>query len=139
MKSQPLRWLTFFLVVHIVPVDRRGLNGLIKGMDFYFFSTQVLKLNLTGGYLNTLSDSSLGPRVFDRFFSGGAKSIRGFDERSVGPVDPNNLEPVGGRSMLTGSLEFIQPLYDDVIYGVLFLSSVASFVMNSRKSISLKI
>ncbi len=38
------------------------------------------------------------------FFAGGGGSVRGFDYRSLGPRDPFN-RPVGGRSLVEGSLE----------------------------------
>jgi translocation and assembly module TamA len=38
------------------------------------------------------------------FFAGGGGSVRGFDHRSLGPRDPFG-RPVGGRSLVEGSLE----------------------------------
>ncbi len=40
-----------------------------------------------------------------RFFAGGDNSVRGFDYKSLGPVDSNG-EVTGGKNFLTGSLEY---------------------------------
>jgi len=60
--------------------------------------------------------SDLPPTV--RFFAGGDTSIRGYDYQSIGPEQDGNV--IGGRSLLTGSLEFD--------YRVLPNWSVATFV-----------
>lgn len=40
-----------------------------------------------------------------RFFAGGDRSVRGFDFQKLGPTDVNG-EVIGGRHLLTGSLEY---------------------------------
>ena len=45
-------------------------------------------------------DSSEVP-LFDRFFIGGSRSVRGFGNRQIGPHDYNN-EPLGGNTMAYG-------------------------------------
>ncbi len=49
--------------------------------------------------------------IYERFFAGGAYTIRGYEERSVGPVDPTSNDPVGGASMLVGNIEYLYPLF----------------------------
>ncbi|MDO8662218.1 MAG: outer membrane protein assembly factor BamA [Candidatus Omnitrophota bacterium] len=49
--------------------------------------------------------------IYERFFAGGAYTIRGYKERSVGPVDPTSNDPVGGASMLIGNIEYLYPLF----------------------------
>ncbi len=44
-----------------------------------------------------------------RFFAGGDQSVRGFGLNTLGPVDENGLV-IGGRYLVTGSLEFEQML-----------------------------
>jgi outer membrane protein insertion porin family len=53
------------------------------------------------------------PRVpiYERFFAGGADSIRGYDERSIGPVDPVSNDPLGGQSLVIGNIEYTYPLF----------------------------
>ncbi|MFH1458592.1 MAG: outer membrane protein assembly factor BamA [Candidatus Omnitrophota bacterium] len=49
--------------------------------------------------------------IYERFFSGGAYTIRGYEERSIGPVDPLTYDPLGGQAFLVGNLEYTLPLY----------------------------
>jgi outer membrane protein insertion porin family len=62
--------------------------------------------------------------IFDRFFIGGSRTVRGFDYRTVGPrysyADPitgkivQTDEPEGGKTMAFGSAEFTYPIFDRV-------------------------
>ena len=54
--------------------------------------------------------SSENVPIYERFFAGGAYTIRGYEERSVGPVDPSG-NPLGGASMLVGNVEYLYPLF----------------------------
>ncbi len=57
--------------------------------------------------------------VTQRFFAGGASSVRGWGRHELGPVDANNV-PIGGLSLFEASLETRFPLYYD-IGGVAFM------------------
>ena len=48
---------------------------------------------------------------YERFFSGGGDTIRGYKERSLGPVDKDTHDPVGGNSMLIGNIEYTYPVF----------------------------
>ena len=73
------------------------------------FKDSVLKLSGRVGLADELSGDDIG--VFDRFFAGGAGTLRGFDRREVGPIDDKEREsPYGGRTMVLGSVELIKPL-----------------------------
>jgi outer membrane protein insertion porin family len=56
-------------------------------------------------------------KIFDRYFAGGATSIRGFDRRDVSPVDEND-DPIGGKSMLLANVELIKPIHDFMLLSV---------------------
>ena len=61
--------------------------------------------------------------VFERYFAGGAQSIRGFDRRSVGPVDLSSGTPVpiGGNFSLLETIEYTVPLSpNDSMRGAIF-------------------
>jgi len=49
--------------------------------------------------------------IYERFFAGGAYTIRGYEERKVGPVDPISKDPLGGASMVVGNIEYTYPLF----------------------------
>lgn len=46
-----------------------------------------------------------------RFFAGGDGSVRGFDYKALGPVNEQD-EVIGGKNLLTGSLEYEYPVKD---------------------------
>ncbi|MDD5097964.1 MAG: outer membrane protein assembly factor BamA, partial [Candidatus Omnitrophica bacterium] len=48
--------------------------------------------------------------ISERFFAGGAYTIRGYEERKVGPVDSAG-DPLGGASMVVGNIEYTYPLF----------------------------
>jgi len=58
-------------------------------------------------------DTSTEVPLFDRFFLGGSRSIRGFGNRDIGPIDDNN-EPIGGDTMAYTNLELTFPIMDRV-------------------------
>jgi outer membrane protein insertion porin family len=48
--------------------------------------------------------------ISERYFSGGASSLRGFKTDTAGPVDPKTGEPTGGNALIVGNLELHFPL-----------------------------
>ncbi len=50
--------------------------------------------------------------IYERFFAGGAYTIRGYEERKVGPVSSgSDHDPIGGASMAIGNIEYTYPLF----------------------------
>ncbi len=98
-------------------------GGVLSGdKDFYRFQPRasyyipfkfnsVLELRLRGGFMQPYGDSEKVP-IFERFFVGGARTIRGYDERKVGPIDSVTNDPIGGESLLVGNVEYVIPLID---------------------------
>jgi outer membrane protein insertion porin family len=64
------------------------------------------------GIVDKFGDSNRVP-IFDRYFIGGSRSVRGFDFREVGPVDVNG-EPIGGSTMAYTNFELTFPIMDRV-------------------------
>ena len=58
-------------------------------------------------YGDAYGDTSILP-LWENFFGGGPRSIRGFAARSVGPRDSQG-DPIGGNAMYAGSLELLFP------------------------------
>ncbi|MBP9855429.1 MAG: outer membrane protein assembly factor BamA, partial [Candidatus Omnitrophica bacterium] len=71
--------------------------------------SSVLEFRLKTGIISAIGDSESVP-IFERFFAGGASSIRGYDEREVGPLDPITLDPIGGEATAVGNIEYTVPL-----------------------------
>ena len=56
----------------------------------------------------------------ERYFSGGATSLRSFPENQAGPRDLTTGFPLGGNALLINNLELRFPLFGDNLRGVLF-------------------
>ncbi|MFA5145544.1 MAG: outer membrane protein assembly factor BamA [Candidatus Omnitrophota bacterium] len=50
--------------------------------------------------------------IYERFFAGGAYTIRGYEERAIGPIDSSSRDPVGGESMFVGNIEYTYPVFN---------------------------
>ncbi|KPK97235.1 MAG: hypothetical protein AMJ95_10035, partial [Omnitrophica WOR_2 bacterium SM23_72] len=70
----------------------------------------ALEIRARVGVGESYGDSHEIP-IYERFFAGGAYTIRGYEERSVGPVDPLTNDPLGGEALLVGNIEYTIPLY----------------------------
>lgn len=71
----------------------------------------VLEIRARIGFTEAYDDSVNVP-IYERFFAGGADSIRGYHERKIGPVDPDSDDPLGGNSLLIGNAEYTYPIFD---------------------------
>ena len=76
---------------------------------FELFKDQVLEILLNFGITDSYDDTNAVP-IFERFFAGGADTIRGYQERRVGPKDSLSNDPVGGESMVLGTVEYSIPI-----------------------------
>jgi len=79
----------------------------------------VMEFSVRMGFMDTYGDSDTVP-IFERFFAGGARTIRGYDERKVGPIDPVTEDPLGGESLLVGNVEYTIPVIDFVKLAAFF-------------------
>ena len=77
----------------------------------------VLNLSARFGWVEEYGGSSQVP-VFEKFYAGGFGSFRGFEYRGIGPHQGD--DPVGGRVLAIGSVEYGLPAYRDVLRVVLF-------------------
>lgn len=75
------------------------------------YHNAVLEFRLRTGIMNDYGSSDYVP-IFERFFAGGSRTIRGYDERKVGPLDSANNDPIGGESMIVGNIELTVPVLD---------------------------
>ncbi len=70
--------------------------------------------------------------ISERFFAGGASSLRGFEIDSAGPLDPKTFAPTGGNSIFVGNLELRTPSWHSVLLAGFYdtgnvFSSLGSF------------
>lgn len=86
--------------------------------DIPVFLNSVLEFRAQAGLMDAYGDSSEVP-IYERYFAGGSSSIRGYQERKVGPIDPVSEDPIGGEAMLVGNIEFTKPLFE-YIKGAVF-------------------
>lgn len=61
------------------------------------------------GFAGAYNDTNKVP-IYERYFVGGAETIRGYRERKIGPIDSVTKDPLGGESVLIGNLEYRFPL-----------------------------
>ena len=72
----------------------------------------ILTLAGATGVADYYGNSSEVP-LFDRFFIGGSRSVRGFGNRDIGPID-DNTQPLGGDTMAYDNVEVTFPIIDRV-------------------------
>jgi outer membrane protein insertion porin family len=102
-------------------LDLKGVKyfslGDYKAMNnFPVLKKSILKVSGEIASMDRVSGDEVA--IFDRYFAGGQYSFRGFDTREISPVDENE-DPLGGQSMLLGTLEFIYP-FNDMFWGSVF-------------------
>lgn len=70
--------------------------------------------------------------LFERFYAGGEKSVRGYGRRRLGPLSDSD-DPLGGLSLLEGSLEVRRPIWRE-LGGAIFIDfgQVALQTFDSR-------
>lgn len=115
----------------VLRADADVAGGFLGGdKDFYrtqFMSSyhiplkfkSVLEFRGRVGFVDAYGDSEKVP-IFERFFAGGARSIRGYDERTVGPLDLNTEDPIGGESLFVGNIEYTIPLIEFIKLAAFF-------------------
>jgi len=114
----------------LVSLSAEQVGGVL-GSDFEFVKIQgemrryhlilprlVLAGRLKVGFADPSGHSKEIP-LFERFYAGGISSVRGYGRHRLGPISASD-DPIGGRSLLEGSLELRRQLTEK-IGGTLFL------------------
>lgn len=91
----------------------------IASTYFKHFDVNVLEIKGRAGIADAHGDSEKVP-IYERYFAGGANTIRGYRERRVGPRDAGNHEPIGGEAYWIFNAEETFPIYPDLIKGAVF-------------------
>ena len=79
----------------------------------------VLELKGRTGMVESYGDSDEVP-IYERFFAGGATTIRGYEQRGVGPRDRGTNTALGGEAMVVGNVEVSFPIYKNLVKGAVF-------------------
>ncbi len=100
--------------------DKEYVKGTATAA-FYatFIQKFVMELKARAGWSAPYGKSHTVP-IYERFFAGGANTIRGYKERKVGPRDSGSDEPIGGEALLIGNAEVTFPIYEKILKGAIF-------------------
>jgi outer membrane protein insertion porin family len=97
----------------------------LKYSHYWNFLDKAFILHVGGkvGFQDTFGGSS-GEKVplYDRYFLGGGNSVRGFEYRSMAPIDKATEDPLGGESMYIGTIELTHPIFK-FIRGAIFVDA----------------
>jgi outer membrane protein insertion porin family len=108
------------------------LNGHFLGSDFNYtrlwadfrnyqdIGKLTLAFRFMAGGIKSADESGFIP-VEDRFYSGGSNSVRGWNRSELGPKRESGT-PMGGKSIVEGSVELRYPLFRK-LSGVAFLDA----------------
>jgi outer membrane protein insertion porin family len=93
------------------------------GSSWYFkhIWETVLAVRARGGYVDRYSTTKNVP-VYERFYLGGASTVRGYDEWEVGPRDVYG-NPEGGKSMFYTNFEYRIPVSKEFFHFIMFWDS----------------
>lgn len=114
----------------ITGATEHGFRFILGDVQFYRLEARTGRFDTRRGWTlfegiqtGLLRPGTRGPQdeipIFERFFIGGANTVRGYPERTLGPRDAAN-DPIGGNFYLVGNLELRRVLYKK-LWGVLFL------------------
>jgi outer membrane protein insertion porin family len=122
---------------HVLQVQ--GAAGVVDAFGSTKGSgSNVTETVVTGGVTNFVPVQVNDVPIFDRYFLGGANTLRGFSFRKVGPKDVNG-EPVGGNTYVNATVEYTIPVVERVRFAVFFdIGNVRrqaySFALNDLRS-----
>ncbi|MDT8405969.1 MAG: outer membrane protein assembly factor BamA [Methylococcales bacterium] len=101
--------------------QRLSAQATVPGSDLEYFKINyrhqqyfplardlTLRLNADVAYGDGYGDSNRLP-FFEHFFAGGVRSVRGFQDNTLGPRDSTN-RPFGGATKIVGSAEVFFPV-----------------------------
>ncbi|MBN1586296.1 MAG: outer membrane protein assembly factor BamA [Candidatus Omnitrophica bacterium] len=77
-----------------------------------FFDLFTFQFRGRAGVTQAFSNTETVP-IYERFFLGGANTVRGFQERDIGPRDVSG-DVLGGESVVFGSIEMTFPLVENL-------------------------
>ena len=104
----------------VIGGDKDFVKGYLHGSYYHsIIENIVLELKGRSGMVQNYGDSDEVP-IYERFFAGGATTIRGYKQRGVGPRDRGTNTALGGEAMVIGNVEVVFPVYKNLIKGAVF-------------------
>ncbi len=98
------------------------LKGSIYKSDPYFMGGTVFGVRAQTGVVVPWGGKKVVP-IDERFFIGGAYTIRGYKYGYAGPLDPNTGDPIGAKRMWVVNLEADYPVKKDMFYLAAFVDA----------------
>jgi outer membrane protein insertion porin family len=91
----------------------------IEGSQYFLLPWDtIIVINGEVAIVDKWGDGTEVP-IYDRLFLGGSNNLRGFNFRDVGPKDRNG-EPLGGQTLVRGTIEYTFPIIEHVRGAVFF-------------------
>jgi len=83
-----------------------------EGVKFFEMPWEtVFSIHANIGYVHGYDGHTVP--IYERYFLGGINTIRGFETRSVGPVDPTTGDLIGGNTMFVVNAEYLFPVFPE--------------------------
>lgn len=105
-----------FIVQTSASVSSSGLGSDVEffkatgRLGFYHpVGNHTFRLAARGGVISPMGDTQVIP-IDLRYFNGGPLTVRSFQERSLGPIDPASGEPLGGEFYSVFNAEYEIPI-----------------------------
>jgi len=91
------------------------------GNTYFNFFNEIIVLELSSSlsFVDNYGDTDSVP-IYERYYAGGAGTIRGYKERHVSPRDSATNDPIGGNVRFLSSAEATFPLVENMIKGAVF-------------------
>jgi len=91
--------------------DKDFMRFIGSGAQYFpLFKGSVISLSARLGLADAFGDSTDLP-IYERFFAGGGSTVRGYEERKIGPLDAVTNDPIGGNALLVSSAEYTYPIF----------------------------
>ena len=119
-KVLPTKGFIFATSLDFAP-EGLGAIPFIRGNARFSYYVEVtskssLALGARTGIISSLNDEQLP--IDERFFNGGATTVRSFSELTLGPKDRVGY-PIGGETFTVFNVEYTFPIWGD-LYGAVF-------------------
>ncbi len=100
--------------------DKDFVKGWVHAAYYHSIIPKVvLELKGRTGVVENYGDSDDVP-IYERYFVGGATTVRGYRQRGIGPRDAGTNTALGGEAMAVANTEVTFPLYKNLIKGAVF-------------------